>query len=223
MKKAVVLLSGGLDSATTLYIAANLGFSIHVLSFRYGQRHEIELEKAKKIASSHPAVVEHKIIEFTLHGSSLTDRAKAVPKNRDRNEKGIPSTYVPARNTIFLSFALGHAETIGAKDIFIGANVVDYSNYPDCRPEYLKAFEKMANLATAAGVTGSAVKIHAPLIKFSKKEIVEKALEIGLNCSDTISCYDPKPSGASCGLCDSCMIRKNAFAQLGLNDPIEYA
>lgn len=220
MKKAVVLLSGGLDSTTTLYIAASLGFRIHALSFRYGQRHAIELEKATKTASTHPAVVEHKIIEFPLYGSSLTDREKEVPKNREKVLGQIPSTYVPARNTIFLSFALGFAEIVRASDIFIGANVIDYSNYPDCRPEYLEAFEKMARLAVPAGVN---IKIHAPLLKLSKKEIILKARYLEVNFSDTISCYDPKSSDISCGFCDSCLIRKNAFARLNLTDPIEYA
>lgn len=221
-KRAIVLLSGGLDSTTTLYIAASLGFNVYALSFLYGQRHVIELEKAKKTARSHPSVIEHKIIEFPMQGSSLTDPDAKVPKNQMHELNKIPSTYVPARNTIFLSFALSFAEVVGANDIFIGANVVDYSNYPDCRPEYLAAFEKMARLATAFGVQGNEIKIHAPLIKMSKKEIVEKGIELGVNFSDTISCYDPKPNGASCGFCDSCRFRKVAFEQAGLTDPIVY-
>jgi len=226
-KKAVVLLSGGVDSTTVLKIAENKGFDICAISFDYGQRHIIELEKAKLIAQKNKSVSEHKIIKIDLRvigGSALTSDIE-VPQNKYHEltaDNDIPVTYVPARNTIFLSFALGVAEAIGALDIFIGANIVDYSNYPDCRPEYLEAFEKMARLATAAGIKGHDIKIHAPLLMLSKDSIIKKGLELGINYSETISCYTPTKSGASCGTCDSCTIRKKAFEDLELTDPIAY-
>ncbi|NRA73206.1 MAG: 7-cyano-7-deazaguanine synthase QueC [Rickettsiales bacterium] len=226
-KKAVVLLSGGIDSTTVLEIAKRKNFNICALSFDYNQRHSIELDKAKKIAQKNQSVSEHKIIKLDLRaigGSALTTNID-VPKDNyyeSLNTNNIPITYVPARNTIFLSIALGIAEVIGALDIFIGANVVDYSNYPDCRPEYLEAFEKMANLATASGAQGNNIKIHAPLLMLSKDSIIKKGIELGVDYSETISCYDPNPLGASCGKCDSCIIRKNAFTNLKIKDPIIY-
>ena len=226
-KKAVVLLSGGIDSTTVLKIVENKGFDICAISFDYGQRHQIELDKAKLIAQNNKAVSEHRIIKIDLRaigGSALTANID-VPKNEYcevRAANDIPVTYVPARNTIFLSFSLGVAEVIGALDIFIGANVVDYSNYPDCRPEYLEAFEKMARLATAVGIKGHKIKIHAPLLMLSKDLIIKKGLELGIDYSRTISCYNPNISGASCGICDSCAIRKKAFEKLKLTDPIIY-
>jgi 7-cyano-7-deazaguanine synthase len=221
MKKAVVLLSGGIDSATVLAIVADQGFDICAISFDYGQRHVIELTKAKLIAQNNKAVSEHRIIKIDLRsigGSALTSDI-AVPENQYKATSDIPVTYVPARNTIFLSFALGVAEVIVASDIFIGANIVDYSNYPDCRPEYLQAFETMAQLATAAG---NKIKIHAPLITLSKAAIIKRGLELGVNYLETISCYNPTISGASCGKCDSCIIRQKAFEELNLKDPIIY-
>lgn len=226
-KKAVVLLSGGLDSATVLAIVSSAGFDICALSFDYGQRHSIELEKARMLAKKNKSVIEHRIIKLDLRaigGSALTADID-VPKDKYAEVRGstdIPVTYVPARNTIFLSFALGVAEVIGALDIFIGANVVDYSNYPDCRPEYLEAFERMARLATAAGIKGHNIKIHAPLLALSKDSIIKKGLELGIDYSETISCYSPATSGASCGKCDACAIRKAAFEKLNLEDPIAY-
>ena len=226
-KKAVVLLSGGVDSSTALAIAQSEGYEIHALSFRYGQRHEREIEAAKKIASA-LGTKEHLIIEFNLRaigGSALTDEI-AVPKGRSPNEisEGIPVTYVPARNTIFLSFGLALAEKIEAEDIFFGANQLDYSGYPDCREEYIRAFEKMANLATKAGVEGKIkIKIHTPLIRMTKAEIIKKGLALGLDYSLTWSCYDPTPEGPACGLCDSCKLRLKGFKEAGVKDPIEYA
>jgi 7-cyano-7-deazaguanine synthase len=221
MKKAVLLLSGGLDSATTLAIAKAAGYEVYVLSFKYGQRHECELTSAKKVADFFQ-VKEYKIAEIDLRlfgGSALTSDI-AVPKNRDLESAGIPITYVPARNTIFLSYTLAYAEVIGAFDIFIGANIVDYSGYPDCRPEYLKAFENMANLATAASVEGKgSFKIHAPLIEMTKAEIIKKGLDLGVDYSITLSCYDPTPAGKACGKCDSCQLRGKGFAENGMVDP----
>ena len=226
-KKAVVLLSGGVDSSTALAIAKSEGYEIHALSFRYGQRHEREIDAAKKVASSIGAR-EHLIIEFNLRaigGSALTDEID-VPKGRSPNEisHGIPVTYVPARNTIFLSFGLALAEKIEAEDIFFGANQLDYSGYPDCREEYIRAFEKTANLATKAGVEGkSQIKIHTPLIRLTKAEIIKKGLELGLDYSLTWSCYDPSAEGLACGLCDSCQLRLKGFREAGVKDPIRYA
>lgn len=223
-EKAVILFSGGADSTTTVAIAKAEGYLPYALSFNYGQRHVVELEQAKA-AAAHLEVLEHKIIEINLRvfgKSALTDDI-AVPKDRYLQNKDIPSTYVPARNTIFLSYALAWAETIGANNIFIGANIVDYSNYPDCRPEYLAAFEKMANLATTIGIKNNNIKIHAPLLKMGKSDIIKTGLALGVDYSHTLSCYDPDENGASCGHCDSCIIRLNAFKTLGLKDPITYA
>jgi 7-cyano-7-deazaguanine synthase len=226
-KKAVVLLSGGVDSSSATAIAKSDGYEIHALSFRYGQRHEREIEAAKKVAGA-LGVKEHLIIEFNLRaigGSALTAEID-VPKSRSAKEisRGIPVTYVPARNTIFLSFGLALAEKIGAEDIFFGANQLDYSGYPDCREEYIRAFETMANLATKAGVEGTAkIKIHTPLINLTKAEIIRKGLELGLDYSLTWSCYDPMPEGLACGLCDSCRLRLKGFKEAGMKDPIRYA
>lgn len=222
-KKAVVLFSGGADSTTVLAIAKREGYDVYALSFNYQQRHKIELERAK-LSIMDFAIKDHKIINIDLRtfgGSALTDDID-VPKNEYNKSSAIPVTYVPARNTIFLSYALAWAETIGASNIFIGANIVDYSNYPDCRPEYLSAFEKMANLATIQGLKRNAIKIHAPLINFSKAEIIKIGLELGVNYAHTISCYDPDEHGNSCGCCDSCSIRLEAFKMLNRKDPVNY-
>jgi 7-cyano-7-deazaguanine synthase len=227
MKKAVVLLSGGLDSATVLAIARNQGYRCYALSFRYGQRHVWELEAAKRVAASVGAE-EHRVAVIDLRvfgGSALTDHI-AVPKGRDTDamSHGIPITYVPARNTIFLSFALAWAEVLGSSDIFIGVNALDYSGYPDCRPEYIEAFETMANLATRAGVEGRQhLKIHTPLIALSKAQIIAKGLELGVDYKLTSSCYDPSPTGVPCGECDSCLLRQKGFRENGLDDPLSYA
>jgi 7-cyano-7-deazaguanine synthase len=224
--RSVVLLSGGLDSATTLAIARAEGFETHALSFRYGQRHAGELEYAARVARSLGAA-RHVIVDIDLRpfgGSALTADIP-VPKH-DRAEEiggGIPVTYVPARNTIFLSFALAFAETAGANDIFIGVNALDYSGYPDCRPEYIEAFERMANLATRAGVEGARLRIHAPLITLSKADIIRRGFALGVDYALTRSCYDPLPTGESCGRCDACLLRRRGFAQAGAADPIPYA
>ena len=215
MPQAVVLLSGGMDSATTLAIARRDGFSCYALSIRYGQRHAVELEAAARVANALGAV-EHKVVELDLRafgGSALTADID-VPKDRpaDHIGDGIPATYVPARNTIFLSLALGWAEVLGAFDIFIGATAVDYSGYPDCRPEYLSAFEKLANLATAAGVEGrGSFRIHAPLLHLSKAEIISTGESLGVDFSMTHSCYDPAPDGTPCGRCDACRLREKGL------------
>jgi 7-cyano-7-deazaguanine synthase len=225
-KKAVVLLSGGLDSATTLAIARSWGFRTHALSFRYGQRHSIELESAKLIAKSLGAEA-HLVVDIDLRpigGSALTGDIE-VPKRRALSEIGseIPVTYVPARNTIFLSFALAWAEVLEAADIFIGVNALDYSGYPDCRPEYISAFENMANLATKAAVEGKTqIRVHSPLIEMSKGEIIKTGLALGVDYSLTHSCYDPSPDGLSCGSCDSCLLRLRGFADAGARDPARY-
>jgi 7-cyano-7-deazaguanine synthase len=225
--KAVVLLSGGVDSSTAAAIAQKDGFELYALTFRYGQRHQREIEAAKKLAPF-LGVKEHLIIDFDLRaigGSALTDQIE-VPKGRNQKEisQGIPVTYVPARNTIFLSFALALAEKIGSENIFFGANVLDYSGYPDCRPEYIEAFETMASLATKAGVEGKTrLKIHTPLIQMTKAEIVRTGLNLGVDYSLTWSCYDPAPAGLACGLCDSCQVRLKGFEEAGVNDPLEYA
>ena len=223
---AVVLLSGGLDSATTLAIARAQGFSCHALSFRYGQRHAAELASAQAVAR-HLGVVEHRIIEIDLRafgGSALTADL-AVPKDRDdaARAEGIPITYVPARNTIFLAYALGAAEVLGATDIFLGVNAVDYSGYPDCRPEFVEAFERLANVATKAGVEGRRMTIHAPLLALTKRDIIARGLELGVDFGMTLSCYDPAPGGVSCGRCDACLLRLEGFRQLGRPDPARYA
>ena len=226
-KRAVVLLSGGVDSFTAAAIARQQDFETHALTFRYGQRHECELEAAQRVAAFLSAA-SHRILEFDLRaigGSALTDSIE-VPKARSAGEiaHGIPITYVPARNTIFLSFALALAERLEAENIFFGANQLDYSGYPDCRDEYIRAFERMANLATQAGVEGrSQIKINAPLIHMSKAQIVKQGVALDLDYALTWSCYDPQPDGRACGLCDSCQIRKAGFAAAGILDPIPYA
>jgi 7-cyano-7-deazaguanine synthase len=221
-KKAVVLYSGGLDSATCLAIAADSGFTPYAISFSYGQRHSYELQVAKNNARPMGAT-EHLVVEFDLRlmgGSALTADI-AVPKEGVGD--GIPVTYVPARNTIFLSFALGWAEVLGAYDIFIGVNALDYSGYPDCRPEYITSFETMANLATKAGVEGTGrFRIHTPLISMTKARIISTGVALGVDYGRTHSCYDPSPSGLSCGKCDSCRLRLKGFAEAGLQDPLEY-
>jgi 7-cyano-7-deazaguanine synthase len=224
-KKAVVLLSGGIDSTATLAVALKEGFETYALSFDYGQRHSIELEAARTVANKLRAR-EHLVLKLDLRrigGSALTDDIP-VPKGRSGDEigAGIPVTYVPARNTIFLSFALAWAEVLGADEIFIGANTQDYSGYPDCRPEFLEAFEKMANLATRCGLEGKGTRIRAPLIEFSKSEIIKLGHDLGVDFSLTHSCYDPNDEGLACGLCDSCMIRKRGFAQAGIEDTTRY-
>lgn len=223
-KKAVVLLSGGLDSATVLAIARCEGYDAYALSFFYGQRHAWELEAARHVAA-HVGAAEHRVASIDLRvfgGSALTDEI-AVPKGRATDEMahGIPVTYVPARNTIFLSFALAWAEVLGASDIFIGVNALDYSGYPDCRPEFIEAFETLANLATKAGVEGrQKLKIHTPLIAMTKAEIIRRGLELGVDYGLTSSCYDPSPSGKPCGRCDSCLLREKGFRECGMEDPL---
>lgn len=225
-KRAVVLLSGGLDSTTTLAIAQSEGYEVYALSFRYGQRHTVELEAARRVAE-HAGVVQHVIADSDLRlfgGSALTADI-AVPKGRPIEEMGagIPITYVPARNTIFLSFALAWAEVLDASDIFIGVNFLDYSGYPDCRPEYIEAYERMANLATKAGVEGhQRLKIHTPLIALSKAQIIQRGLELGVDYALTVTCYDPSPTGAACGQCDACQLRLKGFAENGISDPAHY-
>lgn len=226
MKPAVVLLSGGLDSAVTLAIAQRDGFEPYALSFTYGQRHQIEVEAAKRIAES-LRVADHRIARIDLRvfgGSALTDDI-AVPQNRSDAETAasIPITYVPARNTIFLSYALAFAEVIGAANIFIGINSIDYSGYPDCRPDFLAAFEQLAARATKAGAEGTRFQIHAPLLTSSKADIVREGAALGVPFELTHSCYDPRVDGAACGRCDSCRLRLNGFAAAGLRDPIRYA
>jgi 7-cyano-7-deazaguanine synthase len=225
-KKAVVLLSGGLDSSTVLAIARSQGYELYALSFSYGQRHVIELEAARRVAAS-IGVKDHRIaaIDLRVFGGSALTADIDVPKGRGTDEMshGIPITYVPARNTIFLSFALAWAEVLGSSDIFIGVNALDYSGYPDCRPEFIAAFETMANLATKAGVEGrQALKIHTPLIALTKAQIVHKGIELGVDYSLTSSCYDPSPTGDPCGQCDSCLLRQKGFGENGLVDPLRY-
>lgn len=222
---AVLLLSGGLDSTTLLALATRDGFAVHAMSFRYGQRHEHELTAARASAAKY-GVARHVVVEIDLRvfgGSALTADI-AVPKDRDASEMstGVPITYVPARNTIFLSYALAWAEVLGARDIFIGVNALDYSGYPDCRPEYIAEFEKLANLATRAGVEGSAVKIRAPLLHLTKREIIELGTSLGVDYALTTSCYDPDESGAACGHCDACQLRLRGFAEGGRADPARY-
>lgn len=224
--RAVVLLSGGVDSSTTLAIAKSESFDIHALSFRYGQRHEVELHAARRVAAALD-VRKHIIIDIDLRsfgGSALTSDID-VPKGRSNEEigSGIPITYVPARNTIFLSFALAWAEVLGAQDVFIGVNALDYSGYPDCRPEFIVAFEHLANLATKAGVEETAqFRIHTPLIKMSKAQIIRTGTILGVDYALTLSCYDPSPAGEACGECDSCHLRKKGFVEAGLSDPTKY-
>lgn len=224
--KAVVLLSGGLDSTTTLAIAKSQGFDIYALSIRYGQRHKIELEAAQRIAQ-HFRVSKHMVVDIDLRlfgKSALTDDID-VPKSRSVEEMGggVPVTYVPARNTIFLSLALAWAEVLGSEDIFIGVNALDYSGYPDCRPEYIAAYENMANLATQAGMVGKQkLKIHTPLIKMTKVQIIKMGLALGVDYRLTHSCYDPSATGEACGQCDSCQLRLKGFDQAGISDPVRY-
>jgi 7-cyano-7-deazaguanine synthase len=227
-RKAIVLLSGGLDSTTTLAIACAQGFTPCCLTFRYGQRHLTEIEAARRVAKKF-AVATHEIVDIDLRafgGSALTSDLP-VPKSRSSEEMsvGIPITYVPARNTIFLSFALAFAEVLEAGDIFAGMNAIDYSGYPDCRPEYILAFERMANLATKAGAEGRlAVRIHTPLIRWTKAEIIRQGLALGVDYSLTASCYDPEiATGTACGQCDACLLRQKGFAEAGIADPIPYA
>jgi 7-cyano-7-deazaguanine synthase len=228
LRPGVVLLSGGLDSTTVLAAALSDGYDVHALSFRYGQRHAVELRAAERIASWY-GVRHHRVIDIDLRafgGSSLTSDIP-VPKDRDvsapAQDQAIPSTYVPARNTIFLSFALAYAEVVGATDIFIGVNALDYSGYPDCRPEYIEAFERVARFATRAGVEGSApFRLHAPLLRLTKQGIIELGLSLGVDYSLTTSCYDPAPDGAACGHCDACQLRLKGFAENGMSDPVAY-
>jgi len=226
VKKAVVLTSGGIDSTTAMAIAKHEGFEIFSLSFFYGQRHAFELEAAQKVADA-LGVTQHLVINIDLNkigGSSLTDNID-VPKERDEQAmtREIPVTYVPARNTIFLSFALAWAEVLESSDIFIGVNAVDYSGYPDCRSEYIEAFERMANLATKAGVEGiTKIRIRTPLIHLTKAQIIQKGMELGVDYAFTHSCYDPSPQGMACGECDSCFLRKKGFKEAGVKDPTKY-
>jgi 7-cyano-7-deazaguanine synthase len=225
-KKAIILLSGGLDSTTTLAIAAAEDFDLYALSFRYGQRHSVELRAAAQVAMA-MGVHEHVVapIDLRLFGGSALTADIPVPKSRSLDDigEGIPVTYVPARNTIFLSFALAWAEVVGASDIFLGVNALDYSGYPDCRPEFIEAFEHLAGLATKVGVEGSRLKIHTPLISMTKADIIRKGAELGVDYSVTISCYDPTDLGAACGHCDSCLLRLRGFAEAGLTDPTPYS
>jgi len=225
-EKAIVLLSGGIDSATCAAIAKQEDYAVYAMSFRYGQRHSIELESATAIVQA-LGVQEHRIVDIDLRafgGSSLTADLP-VPKRRPAGGRAsdIPSTYVPARNTVFLSFALGWAEVLGSADIFIGVNTIDYSGYPDCRSEYIAAYERMANLATRAAVEGKKLTIHTPLANLTKAQIIQKGATLGVDFGLTHSCYDPAPDGAACGACDSCLIRKNGFAEAGIPDPTRYS
>lgn len=228
-RRAVVLVSGGLDSATTLALARAQGFACYALSFDYGQRHRIELESASRVAAA-LAATRHRTMVLDIGwmgGSALTDSDIAVPHGEAETGPAdtttdIPITYVPARNTIFLSVALGWAEVLGARDIFIGANAVDYSGYPDCRPAFIEAFEGLANLATRAGVEGEGFSIHAPLIDLTKADIIRTGTRLGINYALTVSCYDPDDSGAACGLCDSCRLRAQGFVDAGVADPTPY-
>ncbi len=220
-KKAVVLVSGGLDSSTVLAIAKQQGFECYTLSFDYGQRHRSELIAAQNISES-MSVKQHKVVSLdlaTIGGSALTDTNIKVPEHET---SGIPITYVPARNTVFLSIALGWAEVLGADDIFVGVNAVDYSGYPDCRPNYIAAFEQMANLATKAGVEGNKLTIHAPLIKMTKGQIITVGIDYGVDYSATVSCYQAAADGTACGVCDSCRLRKQGFLEAGVKDPTRY-
>ncbi len=221
--RAVVLLSGGVDSATTLALALERGFETHALTVRYGQRHAIEVERARTLARQLGAA-SHRTVTLDLShlsGSALTDATTAVPKRRaeDRIGAEIPATYVPARNTLFLALALGWGEVLEAHDLFIGANAVDYSGYPDCRPEFLQAFEQLARLATKAGVEGADFRVHAPLVDWSKARIILEAQRLGVDLGTTLSCYDPGPRGEACGRCDSCVLRAKGFREAGFRDP----
>jgi len=221
MKKAVILLSGGLDSATSLAMAREQGYACYALSLAYGQRHAVELEAAGRVAGA-LEVAEHKVIPIALDafgGSALTDSGIAVP---EAEGEGIPVTYVPARNTVFLSLALGWAEVLGARDLFLGVNAVDYSGYPDCRPEFIAAFERLANLATKAGVEGERFQIHAPLIDMTKAQIIQTGVRLGVDYRLTISCYQADAAGTACGRCDSCRLRAQGFREAGVPDPTPY-
>jgi 7-cyano-7-deazaguanine synthase len=221
LPRAVVLVSGGLDSATTLAIARRDGFACYALTFDYGQRHRVELEAARRVAQQ-LAAADHRIVPLDLSwigGSALTDRSIAVPTVPG---EGIPVTYVPARNTVFLAIALGWAEVLGARALYIGVNAVDYSGYPDCRPEYIEAFQRLANVATRAGVEGQPVSLHAPLIQMTKAQIIQAGTGLGVDFSLTTSCYDPGPGGEACGRCDSCRLRREGFAEAGVADPTRY-
>lgn len=224
-KKAVVLLSGGLDSATTLAIAVHDGYKPCAMTFRYGQRHATEIEAARRIVR-HYRVARHHVVDIDLRafgGSALTDELD-LPRDRSPEDMahGIPITYVPGRNTIFLSFAMAWAEVLGADDIFIGVNAIDYSGYPDCRPAYIEAFERMARLATRAGVEGRQLRIHTPLIQLTKAEIIRRGLELGVDYSLTMTCYDPSMAGEACGRCDACLLRLKGFREAGSTDPVKY-
>jgi 7-cyano-7-deazaguanine synthase len=226
-RKAVVLLSGGLDSTTVVRIAQQEGFSVHALSFDYGQTHRLELQAAERVAANY-GVTRHVIAKVDLKsfgGSALTSD-EPVPKHRSAEDMsvGIPATYVPARNTVFLSLALAWAESLGASDIFIGVNALDYSGYPDCRPEFIHAFEEMANLGTKIGVEGGArIRIHTPLIAMTKRQIIEAGLALGVDYGMTVTCYDPSPEGEACGACDACLLRLKGFAEAGVVDPVKYS
>lgn len=221
MKRAVILLSGGLDSVTTLAMAKSEGFDCYTMSFNYGQRHDSELVASANLSRKYGAL-EHKVITIdlrTIGGSALTDDNLAVP---EQEQQGIPITYVPARNTVFLSIALGWAEVLQAHAIYVGVNAVDYSGYPDCRPEFISAFETLANLATKTGVEGHKLSIHAPLINMSKADIIKQGIKLGIDYSQTVSCYQADNSGKACGRCDSCRLRRQGFEQAGIADPTQY-
>lgn len=225
MNPAVILLSGGLDSATVLAIARDQGFDCHCLSFDYGQRHRFELEAARNVGKSLGARA-HVVMSIDLRafgGSALTDDID-VPKGRDESAMpSIPVTYVPARNLVFLSFAIGYAETLGATDVFLGVNAIDYSGYPDCRPEFIESFARTANLATRSGVEGAGFSVHAPLVELSKAQIIRRGLDLDVDYSLTHSCYDPDEMGRACGDCDSCVLRRKGFEEAGVEDPTDYA
>jgi 7-cyano-7-deazaguanine synthase len=227
-RRAVVLVSGGLDSATVLAEAGSRGYELFALSFRYGQRHEVELQAAARVVAAQEHVRQHVTLDIDLGqfgGSALTDKAIDIPKGRSATEieTGIPMTYVPARNTVFLSFALAWAEVLGSVDIFLGINAVDYSGYPDCRPEFIEAFQAMANLATKSSTQdGKPFRIHAPLISWTKAEIIRRGEELRVDYSLTVSCYDPSQTGLACGECDSCQLRRQGFAEFGVADPTRY-
>jgi 7-cyano-7-deazaguanine synthase len=225
MSKAVLLLSGGLDSTTLLAVARRDGFDVHAMTFRYGQRHANEVDAARRVAARF-GVHDHVVADIDLRtfgGSALTSDSIDVPRDRDVGERGVPVTYVPARNTIFLAFALAWAEVLGAADIFIGVNALDYSGYPDCRPEYIEAFERMANLATRAGTEGRLLlRIRAPLINLTKAQIIQLGTSLGVDYAVTQSCYDPDSTGAACGHCDACQLRLKGFAEAGIPDPARY-
>lgn len=226
VRRAVVLLSGGLDSATTLAIARTEGFEAHALTFRYGQRHEAELRAAAEVAAALGAASQREVVvDLGQVGGSALTADIPVPKHRSAADigEGIPVTYVPARNTIFLAFALAWCEVLGARDIFIGVNALDYSGYPDCRPEFIAAFERMASLATRAGLEGNGVVIHAPLIHLSKADIIRRGQSLGVDFGLTHSCYDPAPDGLACGACDACLLRTRGFREAGIPDPTRYA